>query len=139
MCESYNLFNRGGAGKMTTKFSAKTVLDRAFDEIVPESATIEQLAEGFGLAEGPVWMPEGYLLFSDVVNNVIHKWDPSGEVSVFRKQSGYSAETPFRRLSSRLKRPDLGPAGPTHCVPTREPSRGAMGKGRSADSTGRTL
>jgi gluconolactonase len=28
-------------------------------------------------------------LFSDIPNNVVHKWTPDGEVSVFRKPSGY--------------------------------------------------
>src|SRR5438309_10132216 len=64
-------------------------LSNRIDEIVPADARIEQLAEGFGFIEGPVWAREGWLLFSDIPRNVIMKWSPSGSVSVFRKQSGY--------------------------------------------------
>jgi gluconolactonase len=64
-------------------------LDPALDEIVPPAAKIEKLAGGFTFTEGPVWIHEGYLLFSDIPNNVIRKWTPNGEVSVFLEKSGY--------------------------------------------------
>ena len=72
-----------GAGKVLR-------LDPALDAIVPASAQIEKLAGTFTFTEGPVWIREGYLLFSDIPNNLIQKWTPNGQVSVFRKQSGYS-------------------------------------------------
>src|SRR5882724_2940114 len=52
-------------------------LDPALDALVPPDAKIEKLAEGFTWAEGPVWTTEGggALLFSDVPNNVIHRWN----------------------------------------------------------------
>ena len=41
--------------------------------------------------EGPVWDREGnYLLFSDPNNNLIYRWTPDGEVSVYRTHSGYT-------------------------------------------------
>src|SRR5882724_13010872 len=52
-------------------------LDPALDELLPKRAIIEKLAEGFDWSEGPVWMPGGYLLFSDVPLNTIFKWDPN--------------------------------------------------------------
>ncbi|MFQ5928224.1 MAG: SMP-30/gluconolactonase/LRE family protein [Acidobacteriota bacterium] len=64
-------------------------IDPALDDIVSADAKIEKLAGGFGFTEGPVWIHEGYLLFSDIPNNAIHKWTPEGTVSVFRKPSGY--------------------------------------------------
>jgi len=63
--------------------------DPGLDEIVPTSAKIEKLAGDFVFTEGPVWVHEGYLLFSDIPKNVIEKWMPSGGVSVFRNHSGY--------------------------------------------------
>ncbi len=39
-------------------------------------ARVEKIATGFGFTEGPVWSPEGYLLFSDPNNNRIYRWDP---------------------------------------------------------------
>src|SRR5262249_32982812 len=49
-------------------------LDPALDALVAPDAKIEKLADGFTWAEGPVWTKEGALLFSDVPNNVIHRW-----------------------------------------------------------------
>ena len=64
--------------------------DPALDEIVPACAQIEKLATGFQFTEGPVWLPEGRLFFSDPNANRIYEWTPSGNVSVFRDQSGYA-------------------------------------------------
>src|SRR5437870_8558737 len=64
--------------------------DPGLDEIVPTSAKIEKLAGNFVFTEGPVWIHEGYLLFSDIPKNVIEKWMPAGGVSVFRNHSGYN-------------------------------------------------
>jgi gluconolactonase len=67
-----------------------TRVDPALDEIIPSDARIEKLAEGFQFTEGPVWHPDGYLLFSDPNRNRIYKWAPDGGLSVFRDMSGYS-------------------------------------------------
>lgn len=64
-------------------------LDAALDKLVDAGARIEKLAGGFGFTEGPVWMRGGFLLFSDVPNNTIYRWAPDGQVTVFRKPSGY--------------------------------------------------
>jgi gluconolactonase len=69
--------------------------DPALDDIVPASARLEKLADGFLFTEGPVWVPrtpttEGYLLFSDPNANTIYRWSPDGQVSVFRTKSGYT-------------------------------------------------
>ena len=69
-------------------------LSKAIDEIVPADARIEQVADGFGFTEGPIWMHSGYLLFSDVPRNKIMKWAPSGGESVFRESSGYQGVVP---------------------------------------------
>jgi gluconolactonase len=62
------------------------VLDDAFFALRLYSASVEQLATGFRWAEGPVWFGDGrYLLFSDIPNNRILRWDDaSGATSVFR-------------------------------------------------------
>ncbi len=66
-------------------------LDPAFDEIVPPGTRVERLASGFDFIEGPVWHPDGYLLFSEPNNNVIYRWSPlDGAVTVFRTHSGYA-------------------------------------------------
>jgi gluconolactonase len=70
-------------------------LDPALDAIVSPDAKLELLGDRFGLTEGPVWVPdagEGYLLFSDLISNVIYKWTPDGKISVHLERSGYSGE-----------------------------------------------
>ena len=49
----------------------------------------EAVAEGFGFTEGPVWHRRGFLLFSDIPNDRIHRWR-DGETSVYREPSGRS-------------------------------------------------
>ena len=50
-------------------------------------AQVEQLATGFQFVEGPVWIPDGYLLFSDIPANRIVKWQAGEGVSDFRNPS----------------------------------------------------
>jgi gluconolactonase len=64
-------------------------VDDSLDAIVPAGAKIEKLAGGFAFTEGPIWFDAGYLLFSDIPRNEIHKWTPDGKVALFRKPSGY--------------------------------------------------
>jgi gluconolactonase len=64
------------------------VQDPALRKIVPASSQIERIATGFGFTEGPIWK-DGALLFSDIPNNTIFRWSPTGEVDVFRRPSGY--------------------------------------------------
>lgn len=76
---------------MAAAQSAGTVnkVSPELDRIVPSGAQIEKLAGGFKFTEGPVWIHEGYLLFSDIPNNAINKWTPDGKVATFLKPSGY--------------------------------------------------
>jgi gluconolactonase len=61
----------------------------ALDAIIPRNSMGEKLAGGFGFTEGPVWAKNGSLLFSDIPNNIVVKWDPRGGISEFLKPSGY--------------------------------------------------
>jgi gluconolactonase len=64
--------------------------DPGIDSIVPADLRAERLAEGFLFTEGPVWVPEGYLLFSDPNANTIYRWSDNDGLSVFRTKSGYT-------------------------------------------------
>jgi gluconolactonase len=64
--------------------------DSRLDSVIGSDATLERIAGGFEFTEGPVWSPEGALLFSSPNTNVIYRWHPAGRVSVFRSKSGYS-------------------------------------------------
>jgi gluconolactonase len=65
---------------------AVEVLDESFLKLRIFSANVEQLASGLRWAEGPVWFGDGrYLLFSDIPNNRILRWDETtGLTSVYR-------------------------------------------------------
>ncbi len=64
--------------------------DPALDGVVPPGVRPEALATGFGFTEGPVWSPDGDLLFSDPNENTIYRWNRDGQVSIFRTKSGYA-------------------------------------------------
>lgn len=54
------------------------------------SEQLERIATGFQFTEGPVWHPDGYLLFSDIPADRIYKWTPPDKLEVFRQPSGNS-------------------------------------------------
>jgi gluconolactonase len=63
--------------------------DPAMDAIVPKDWKIEKIAEGFGWAEGPIWVKSGgYLLFTDVPGNKMWKWSAKGGLEKFLDPSG---------------------------------------------------
>jgi gluconolactonase len=65
------------------------VLDPRFNALRIASASVECLYQGARWSEGPVWFGDGrYLLWSDIPNDRILRWDEeSGQVGVFRKSS----------------------------------------------------
>ncbi len=65
-------------------------LQPVVDAIVPRDARIEHIASGFLFTEGPIWHPDGYLLFSDPDANTIYRYAVDGTVTPFRTKSGYT-------------------------------------------------
>jgi gluconolactonase len=79
------------AGRAPIGFERPYSASDGLTEIIPADARLEQVAGGFEFVEGPVWSPEGALLFSSPNTNVIYRWDAStGAVSVFNTKSGYT-------------------------------------------------
>lgn len=65
--------------------------DAEFEKLLPKSSSVEVIASGFTWSEGPVWNRAGnYLLFSDVPQNKVYKWDQKSGLSVFLTPSGYT-------------------------------------------------
>jgi gluconolactonase len=85
-----DFYRNGQVGGVQGAAGAIVRLDPEMDEIVPRGAKLEKLAGGFQFTEGPVWHPDGYLLFSDPNANTIYRWSPEGSISVYRSKSGYS-------------------------------------------------
>ena len=71
---------------------AVQILDPSFAKYRIYSSTVEQVATGMRWAEGPAYhVKGGYLLFSDIPNNRIMKFDEAtGKTSVFREKANYA-------------------------------------------------
>src|SRR5436305_1718967 len=68
-------------------------LEPAFDKLIPQDAVLEKLSGGYIWTEGPVWVKDGgYLLFSDIPNNRVVKWQEGKGASDFLKPSGYTGD-----------------------------------------------
>ena len=68
------------------------ILDERFRRYTIFSAAVERLYTGCRWSEGPVWFGDGrFLLWSDIPNNRILKWEEETEfVSVYRKPSNFA-------------------------------------------------
>ncbi|KAA6441561.1 SMP-30/gluconolactonase/LRE family protein [Dyadobacter flavalbus] len=65
--------------------------DPAFKKLLPEDSKVEVIASGFQWCEGPVWVKDSsFLLFSDVPENKVFKWNEKKGLSVFLEPSGYT-------------------------------------------------
>jgi gluconolactonase len=82
---------------------AVRVLDESFNQYRLPLASVERLYTGCRWSEGPVYFGDGrYLLWSDIPNDRILKWEEeTGVVSVFRKTS-YNANGNTRDRQGRL-------------------------------------
>ena len=58
-----------------------------FKKLFSPDAKVERLATDMQFVEGPVWMPAGFLVFSDIPANELKRWDAAGGVKTFRKPS----------------------------------------------------
>jgi gluconolactonase len=67
-------------------------LDPALDQLIDARAAIEVLAGGYDWSEGPVWVKDGgYLLFSDIPPNRIHRWKEGEGARLYLTPSGYTS------------------------------------------------
>ncbi len=80
----------GGIGRTERVASEIRRLQPQVDGILGPDPKVERVASGFLFTEGPVWHPDGYLLFSDPNANAIYRWTPDGQVVVYRTKSGYT-------------------------------------------------
>jgi gluconolactonase len=71
-------------------------LDPRIDRLIPPAARLEKIADGYAWLEGPAWNRQGgYLLFTDIPDNAVHKWQPGRGTSLYIKPSGYTGSLPF--------------------------------------------
>jgi gluconolactonase len=73
---------------------------------------VERVAGGFEFTEGPVWTPDGALLFSSPNTNSIYRLDPElARVTLFRPKSGYTGVDVGRYLQPGSNGLTFDPAG----------------------------
>ena len=66
-------------------------IDEKLNSIITPGTKVEKVADGFSFTEGPVWHPDGYLLFSDPNTNTIYRYNPKNHnVTVYMSHSGYT-------------------------------------------------
>ena len=109
---------------------AVQILDPSFAKYRIYSSTVEQVTTGMRWAEGPAYFPEGgYLLFSDIPNNRIMKFDEkTGQTSVFR--------SPCQLRQRQRARP---PGPPRHLRAFGDPTHHAHREGRQDHGAGRQI
>lgn len=72
-----------------------TTLSPDASQVLGTIAKVTQVANGFGWAEGPLWVREtGSLLFSDVAKNRIHIWSLYGGARLFLDAAGSNGLKP---------------------------------------------
>jgi sugar lactone lactonase YvrE len=61
-------------------------LNSAFDQLIDKNARIENITGDFvgRVTEGPLWSPRGFLIFSDIYEDKVYRWNPNGKLEVFR-------------------------------------------------------
>ena len=66
-------------------------IDSTFNSVIAPGTKVEKIADGFSFTVGPVWHPDGYLLFSDPNTNTIYRYNPvNNNVTVYMSHSGYT-------------------------------------------------
>ena len=66
-------------------------IDEKLNSIITPGTKVEKVADGFSFTEGPVWHPDGYLLFSDPNTNTIYRYNPKNHnVTIYMSHSGYT-------------------------------------------------
>jgi len=88
---------RGDGPAPEAKPLSITRSDPALDDIIAPNAQLVELARGFGLTEGGLWIAEGnsgYWIFTGLLDNVLYKVTPQKQVSVFMERAGYTGNDP---------------------------------------------
>ncbi len=61
--------------------------DAGLSALVPPESELELLADGFQATEGPLWLPDGSLLFQDRAGSRTHRIAPDGTLQLVRENT----------------------------------------------------
>jgi gluconolactonase len=75
---------------------------KTLSDLLDPGARVEKVLTGYQFTEGPVFSRLGFLLFSDIPANRIHRWVPGGTAEVFRENSNGANGLTFDRQGRLL-------------------------------------
>ena len=74
----------------------------AFKKLIDPDAAIVRIDHTFSFTEGPVYSPDGYLLFSDIPESKIYEWTQDSGIRVYIEPSGNSNGLAFDAAGNLL-------------------------------------
>jgi gluconolactonase len=77
----------GGGNDTAAEETEQSPSDPSVRSLVAPGAKVKQFASGLQFAEGPLWLPDGRLIVSEVVGNAVLVFDAAGHKSDFRRPS----------------------------------------------------
>ena len=81
-------------GQTTEQKPGVVYFNKRLKDIIDPASKIDIIGTGYTWSEGPVWLPEHkMLLFSDVPENRIYKWNENEGVTLFLQPSGYTGSS----------------------------------------------
>ena len=99
---------------------------------------LEQVAGGFEFTEGPVWSPDGALLFSSPNTNAIYRWTRAGRSRCSVPRAATPASTSGASPAG-IQRADVRAGWAADDLPARQPPRAARRPSRRHDRDRRPL
>ena len=80
---------QGTENSSSNQQNTQTEVEQSFDTIqsLVGDNKVETIATGLLFSEGPVWVPAGFLLFTDIQANTIYRWSEDSGVEPFRNPS----------------------------------------------------
>ncbi len=75
-----------------------TLIEHSMERVVDPGSVVQRIATGMQFVEGPVWMRDGYLVFSDIPGDELKKYTVDGPVETFRAPSAHANGNTLDRL-----------------------------------------
>lgn len=107
-------------GTLAARFFSIEQQAPGLEKVISPGAELQLLGDRYGLTEGPLWVDSddgGFLLFADLISNVIYKWAPKEGTTVFLENAGYSGDDIYtagtQTIRGRMHVLLIGPNGIT--------------------------
>ena len=85
------------AANFDSRFSGTGLQD-----LIAKEGRFETLVTGFGFTEGPAWHRDGFLVFSDILGDRLHRWSEDDGLATLREPSNMANGTTWDRQGNLL-------------------------------------